>query len=236
MLSTLEMNQTLTNLLFLFFLALLHFYVWLSSIYSTCTFGFHIRVEFFSLLLSILNHLDAINTFLCVFRSVTPFLLRSQGRSEGHGLHFSSRISPSPNRSIHRQRERELSTFFLWRQRHRAHTEGQLPLSGVRFWKNQPWLVRVGGGGARCRSPPLHSSYHHVPSCSVWYAPVERAGTLPVFHLYPLYVLFGQKSEFWRNELKIFSLLSECPSFLKHNSFCLIWPSFWFIWIRTATN
>jgi hypothetical protein len=38
-------------------------------------------------------------------RSVTPFLLRSQGRCEGHALLFHSRISPSPNRSIHRQAE-----------------------------------------------------------------------------------------------------------------------------------
>eukprot|EP00092_Neocalanus_flemingeri_P000023 GFUD01000023.1.p1 GENE.GFUD01000023.1~~GFUD01000023.1.p1 ORF type:complete len:2308 (+),score=442.37 GFUD01000023.1:211-7134(+) len=38
-------------------------------------------------------------------RSITPFL-RSQGRADGHGLAFNSRISPSPNRSFHRRRRR----------------------------------------------------------------------------------------------------------------------------------
>ena len=39
-----------------------------------------------------------------MFRSLTPFL-RSQGHADGHGLVFNSRISPSPNRSIHRRRK-----------------------------------------------------------------------------------------------------------------------------------
>lgn len=39
-------------------------------------------------------------------RSVTPFLLRSQGRSEGESLIFCSRISPSPSRSLRRKRQR----------------------------------------------------------------------------------------------------------------------------------
>ncbi len=31
------------------------------------------------------------------------------------------------------------------------------------WWKNRPWLVRVGGG---CMPTPFHSIYHHVQSCS----------------------------------------------------------------------
>ena len=42
-------------------------------------------------------------------RSLTPFL-RSQGQASGHGLVFNSRISPSPNRSLHRRRRHRLST------------------------------------------------------------------------------------------------------------------------------
>ena len=42
------------------------------------------------------------------FRSLTPFL-RSQGRADGHGLVFHSRISPSPNRSLHRRRRHKPS-------------------------------------------------------------------------------------------------------------------------------
>ena len=42
-------------------------------------------------------------------RSLTPFL-RSQGQADGLGLVFHSRISPSPNRSIHRRRRHRLST------------------------------------------------------------------------------------------------------------------------------
>ncbi len=34
------------------------------------------------------------------------------------------------------------------------------------WWKNQPWLVRWGGGGFM--PAPFHSSYHHAQSCSVW--------------------------------------------------------------------
>jgi len=41
-------------------------------------------------------------------RSLTPFL-RSQGRADGHGLVFNSRISPSPNRSLHRRRRHKPS-------------------------------------------------------------------------------------------------------------------------------
>ena len=43
-----------------------------------------------------------------MFRSLTPFL-RSQGQADGHGLVFNSRISPSPNRSIHRKRKHRQS-------------------------------------------------------------------------------------------------------------------------------
>ena len=39
------------------------------------------------------------------YRSLTPFL-RSQGRADGQGIIFHSRISPSPNRSLHRRRQR----------------------------------------------------------------------------------------------------------------------------------
>ena len=136
----------------------------------------------------------AINTFLCVTRSVTPFLLRSQGRSEGHGLHFSSRISPSPNRSIHRHRERAFN-LFLWRQKHRAHTEYTFHLVYVpSWWKNQPWRVRVRGA----RPPP---SLYLPSRCGVrsswegWYTSCISS--------LPLFVLWGQKSEFWRNKFKI---------------------------------
>ena len=42
-------------------------------------------------------------------RSLTPFL-RSQGAADGRCLVFNSRISPSPNRSLHRRRRHRLST------------------------------------------------------------------------------------------------------------------------------
>ncbi len=50
------------------------------------------------------------------------------------------------------------------------------------WWKNQPWLVRVGGGG--CTPTPFH---FQLPSLfkAVVYVPAERADTLPLFHLYP---------------------------------------------------
>ena len=41
--------------------------------------------------------------------SLQPFL-RSQGPADGLELVFNSRISPSPNRSIHRRRRHRLST------------------------------------------------------------------------------------------------------------------------------
>ncbi len=47
--------------------------------------------------------------------------------------------------------------------------------------------LAVEGGG--CTPTPFHSSYHHVQSCSVrssW----KGRDTLPVFHLYPLRILW----------------------------------------------
>lgn len=41
-------------------------------------------------------------------RSLTPFL-RSQGRTDGHGLVFNSRISPSPVRTMRRRRKKMIS-------------------------------------------------------------------------------------------------------------------------------
>jgi hypothetical protein len=67
-------------------------------------------------------------------------------------------------------------------------TEWQWPLSGVHSHhddKNQPSLVRVGGGA---RSPPFTLS---TIIKVVVYAPAETADTLPLFLLYPLYVLCG---------------------------------------------
>ena len=41
-----------------------------------------------------------------IFRSITPFLLRSQGRADGRSLVFNSRLSPSPMRTTGGRRRR----------------------------------------------------------------------------------------------------------------------------------
>jgi hypothetical protein len=73
---------------------------------------------------------------------------------------------------------------------HRVHTEWQWPISKVHsiMMENQPWLVRVGGGGG-CTPTTFHSIYHHVQRCSVissW----EGRYSPPISSL-PLYVLRG---------------------------------------------
>ncbi len=49
---------------------------------------------------------------------------------------------------------------------HRVHTEWQLPISGLHpIMTEKTGLACEGGGG--CMLTTLHSSYHHVQSCSV---------------------------------------------------------------------
>jgi hypothetical protein len=52
-------------------------------------------------------------------------------------------------------------------------------------WKNQPWVVRVGGE----RPPPF--TLFTITYKVAMFAPAERAYTLPRFHLYPLFTLWS---------------------------------------------
>ncbi len=67
---------------------------------------------------------------------------------------------------------------------HRAHTEWQLPISGVHSVMMEKSTLAGEGGG--CTPTPFHSLYHHVQSCSVrssW----EGRHTPPISSL-PLYI------------------------------------------------
>ncbi len=84
-----------------------------------------------------------------------------------------------------------LDNFISWSKKyglgekytHRVHTEWQFPISGVNSIMMKKSALAGEGGG--CTPTPFHSSYHHVQSCSVRYAPAERSDTLTLFHLYP---------------------------------------------------
>ncbi len=57
------------------------------------------------------------------------------------------------------------------------------------WWKNQPWLVRAGGG---CTPTPFHP-FTMTYKVAV-YAPAERVDTLSLFHLYPICTLWWHHS------------------------------------------
>jgi hypothetical protein len=57
---------------------------------------------------------------------------------------------------------------YFWRT---FHHDGKIALAGE-------------GGGVHALPTPFHSSYPHVQSCSVRYAPAERADTLTLFYPY----------------------------------------------------
>jgi hypothetical protein len=95
------------------------------------------------------------------------------------------------------------------------------PSGNVRFlsyipswWKNQPWLERVGGG---CTPTPFHSIYHYVRSCSVRSA--ECRHTPPYFTSTPICTLWyissglvwqGKRWLFWTPWVEKFAkLLTE---------------------------
>jgi hypothetical protein len=51
--------------------------------------------------------------------------------------------------------------------------------------------VHEGGGST---PTTVHSIYRHVQSCTIVYAPAERADTLPLFHLYPICTLWTERT------------------------------------------
>ncbi len=65
------------------------------------------------------------------------------------------------------------------------YTEWQRPLSGVHSIMTKKSAQAGEGGG--CTPTTVHYTYHHVQSFGVRW----RADTLPLFLLYPLYVLYG---------------------------------------------
>ncbi len=70
--------------------------------------------------------------------------------------------------------------------RHRVHTEWQLPISGVHLIVKEKFALAGDGGVAR--PTPIFTllpSRTNYKVAVYRYAPAERAGTLPVFNLYP---------------------------------------------------
>ncbi len=125
--------------------------------------------------------------FLCTQRKLAPL---------SHKLSFIHAPSSYTSETyLYTNRKCQCNLIFS-SVHHRVNKEWQLPISGVHpsWWKNQPWLMRVG-----CTPTPFHSVYHHVHSCPLnrkkkplnrkimyivaVYTPAERADTLPLFHL-----------------------------------------------------
>jgi hypothetical protein len=76
------------------------------------------------------------------------------------------------------------------------HAQSTHRVAMADFWRTSHHDGKISPDwwGWRCKPVPFYCIYHHVESCSVGYAPDERADTLPLFNLYTYMYSVGSRT------------------------------------------